>query len=158
MKVVLLEDIDKIGKKYEVKEVKDGYVRNFLIPKGLVKIASPEVVEWANMQREILEKKAEEDLEKSQKVASGMEGLEVTIPVKIGEKDQLFEKITDQKVAEKLKGMGFDIKKKQITMENPIEEIGEFPVKVRFDHNLEVEITVIVIEEKWVSSFLLQEE
>ncbi len=148
MKVVLLEDIDKIGKKYEVKEVKDGYARNSLIPKGLVKIATPEVVEWAGVQKEILEKKAEEDLAKSQKVASGMEGLEVTIPVKIGEKDQLFEKITEQKVAEKLKEMGFSVKKSQVTMENPIEEIGEFSVKVKFDHNLEAEITVIVVEEK----------
>ncbi len=148
MKVVLLEDIDKIGKKYEVKEVKDGHARNFLIPKSLVKIATPEVVEWANMQKEILEKKAEEDLGKIQKVASDMEGLEVTIVVKIGEKDQLFEKITEQKIVEKLKETGFNIKKSQIIMENPIEEIGEFPVKIKFDHNLEVEITIIVVEEK----------
>ena len=148
MKVVLLEDIDKIGKKYEVKEVKDGYARNFLIPKGLVKIATPKVVEWAGVQKETLEKKAEEDLGKIQEVASKMEGLEVTIGVKIGEKDQLFEKITEQKIAEKLKEMDISIKKSQITIENPIEEAGEFPVKVRFDHNLEVEITVVVVEEK----------
>lgn len=148
MKVVLLEDIDKIGKKYETKEVKDGHARNFLIPKGLVKIATPEAVEWANMQKEILEKKAEEDLSKIQKVASEMEGLEVTMSVKIGEKDQLFEKIAEQKISEKLKEMGFNIKKSQIMLENPIEEIGEFPVKIKFDHNLEAEITVIVVEEK----------
>jgi len=148
MKVVLLQDIDRIGKKYEIKEVKDGYARNFLIPKGLVKIATLQAVEWADMQKEILEKKAEEELAKIQKVASEMDGLEVTIPVKIGEKDQLFEKITEQKVAEKFKEMGFDVKKTQILMENPIEEIGEFPIKIKFDHNLEAEITVIVVEEK----------
>ena len=77
-----------------------------------------------------------------------MEGLEVTITVKIGEKDQLFEKITEQKIAEKLKGMDINIKKSQIIIENPIEETGEFPVKIRFDHNLEIEITVVVVEEK----------
>lgn len=148
MKVVLLEDIENIGKKYELKEIKDGYVRNFLLPKGLVKIATPEVVEWAGIQKEVLEKRAEENLTKIQKVASEMDGLEVTILVKIGEKSQLFEKITEQKISEKLKEMGFTIKKTQIVIENPIEEVGEFPVKIKFDHNLETEITVIVIEEK----------
>ena len=148
MRVILLEDIEKLGKKYETKDVKDGYARNFLIPKGLVKIATSEVVEWANMQKEILEKKAEEDLQKIQKVASEMDGSEITIAVKIGEKDQLFEKITEQKIAEKLKEMGFNVKKSQIAMESPIEEIGEFPIKIKFDHNLEAELTVIVVEEK----------
>jgi large subunit ribosomal protein L9 len=148
MKVVLLEDIEKLGKKYEVKDVKDGHARNFLIPKGLVKIATPEVIEWANMQKEVAEKRAEEDLGKIQKVATDIDGLEATIPVKLGDKSQLFEKIAEQKIADKLKEMGFDIKKNQIIMENPIEEIGEFPVKIKFDHNLEAEITVIVTEEK----------
>jgi len=148
MKVVLLQDIENLGKKYELKEVKDGYARNFLFPKGLAKIATLEVIEWANTQKEILEKKAEEDLGKIQKIASEMDGLEVTLSVKIGEKEQLFEKITEQKVAEKLKEIGFNIKKSQIEMEKPIEEIGEFPLKVKFDHNLEAEITVIVVEEK----------
>jgi large subunit ribosomal protein L9 len=148
MKVVLLEDIENLGKKYEIKEVKDGHARNFLIPKGLVKMATREVVEWASMQKEITEKRAEEDLGKIQKVATEMDGLEVAIQVKLGEKDQLFEKITEQKISEKLKEMGFNIKKAQITMENPIEEIGEFPVKIKFEHNLETEITVIVAEEK----------
>jgi len=148
MKVVLLEDIEKIGKKFEVKEIKDGYARNFLLPKGLVKIATEEVLEWANLQKESLEHKAEESLKEIQEVASKMEGLEVTISTKVGEKEELYEKITQQKVADKIKEMDFKIKKEQVIMENPIEEIGEFPVKIKFDHNLEAEITVIVVEEK----------
>lgn len=148
MKVVLLEDIEKLGKKFDIKEVKDGYARNFLIPKNLVKIATKEIIEWAQMQKEIQKKKAEEDLKSIQETASSIEGIEVAISVKIGEKDQLFEKITAQKIAEKLKEMSFKIKKEQILLENPIEEVGEFPVKIRFDHNLESEITIIVSEEK----------
>jgi len=148
MKVVLLEDIEKIGKKFDVKEVKDGYARNFLIPKGLIKIATEQVVEWAEMQKEIQKKKAEEELKDIQKTASSIEGMEISISVKIGEKDQLFEKITAQKIIEKIKEIGFNIKKEQVLLENPIEEIGEFPVKIRFDHNLESEITVIISEEK----------
>lgn len=146
MKVVLLEDIEKIGKKFDIKNVKDGYARNFLIPKGLVKIATEQVVEWALMQKEIQKKKVEEELEKIQKTASSIEGMEVSILVKTGEEDQLFEKINAQKIVEKLKEKGFNVKKEQVLLENPIEEIGEFPVKIRFDHNLESEITVIITE------------
>jgi large subunit ribosomal protein L9 len=148
MKVVLLENVDKVGKKFEIKEVKDGFARNFLIPQGLAKIATEDVLKWAAAQMEIKEKAAVEDLKKSQEVASQMDGLEVMMSVKIGEKDQLFEKITAQKIAEKLAEMGFAVKKDQITLENPIELIGEHPVKVKLDHNLEAEINVIVSEEK----------
>jgi len=148
MKVVLLQDIEKIGKKFEVKEVKDGYVRNFLLPKGLVKIATPEIMEWASMQAESLEHKAEEGLKEIQETASKMDGLEVVISTKVGEKDELYEKITAQKIVDKVKELGFKIKKEQVILENPIEEIGEFPVKIKFEHNLETEITVIITEAK----------
>ena len=74
--------------------------------------------------------------------------MEIPISVKVGEKNQLFEKITSQKIAEKIREAGFNVKKEQILLENPIEETGEFSVKVKFDHNLESEITIIVSEEK----------
>ena len=148
MRVMLLQDIKDLGKKYEVKDVKDGYARNFLIPKGLVKKADKKGLEWLAIHKEAEEKKAEEELKKFQEVASQMDGLEVVVPVKIGEQGQLFKKIDIQDIFEKLKEMGFDIKKHKIELAQPIEELGEFPVKIKFEHNLESEITVIVTEEK----------
>ena len=148
MKVILLQDIDKIGKKHEVKEVSDGHARNFLIPKGLVKLATEQNLKWLENQKETLREKEEEDLKKIQQIASTLEGQEVIIPVKIGDEKQMFEAVTSQKVLEKLKEMGFEVKKTQLLLEEPIKELGEFPVKIRFSHNLEVEIKVIVIEEK----------
>ncbi|OGZ27618.1 MAG: 50S ribosomal protein L9 [Candidatus Nealsonbacteria bacterium RIFOXYB1_FULL_40_15] len=147
MKVVLLEDVESIGKKFQIKEVKDGYARNHLIPEGLAKIATKEVVKWAELQMEAKEKSAEEELKKAQEMASQMDGLEVHISAKVGEKEQLFEKIGAQKISEKLKEMGFEVKKSQVIAENPIDQAGEYPIKLRFDHNLETEITVIVTEE-----------
>ncbi len=144
MKVILLQDIDKLGKKYEVKNVSDGYARNFLIPKSLAKPATEESLKWLETQKEILAKKAEEDLKINQGYASNIDGLEVVIPVKIGKEEQLYESITNQKISEKLKELGFEIKKSQIVLENPIKETGEYPVKIRFEHNLESEIKVIV--------------
>jgi large subunit ribosomal protein L9 len=148
MRVILLKDVENLGKKYEVKEVKAGFARNFLIPKGLAKIADKKALKWAETQREIQIKKAEEELEDIQKLASSIDGYELTFLVKIGEKEQLFESINAQKISEKFKEEGFDIKKNQVILPEPIKEIGEFPVKIHFDHNLEADITVIVNKQK----------
>lgn len=147
MKVVLLEDVEKVGKKYEVKEVNNGYARNFLIPRGLVRVATEEALEWAQDQRALENEKAAQELEKTGKLASGMDGLEVEIPIKVGDKGQLFEKISAQKIAAKLKELGYDVKKNHVELSQEIEELGEFDVKVKFEHNLEVQIKVIVVEE-----------
>ncbi len=148
MRVILLQNIDKLGKKYEVKEVKNGYARNFLIPKGLAKPATKKTLKWLKSQKEIEARRVEEELKKIQAFASNVDGLEVVIPVRIGEKEQLFESIAPQKISEKLKELGFKIKKTQIDLPEPIKELGEFPVKIHFEHNLEAEIKVIVVEEK----------
>jgi len=148
MRVVLLQDVENLGRKYDIKEVKDGYGRNFLIAKGLAKPATKEVLKWAEIQKEIEARRVEEELKKVQEMASAIDGQEIIIQVKIGEENQLFESITSQKIAEKLKELGFEIKKNQIDLKEPIKELGEFPVKVRLEHNLEVEIKVVVVEEK----------
>ena len=148
MKVILLQDIENLGKKYVVKNVKAGYARNFLIPKGFAKIATKEALEWLKIQKEIEEKKAEEELKKVQHLASQMDRIEIIIPVKVGEEGQLFESITSQKIIEKLKEAGFEIKKSQVVLEQPLKELGEFPIKITFEHGLEAEIRIIVMEEK----------
>lgn len=147
MKVILLENVDKIGKKFEVKEVADGYARNFLFARNLGKKATPEALEWLKMQNELLAQKAEAELKSTQDLASSLDDLEVPLAVKVGDEGQLFESINAQKIAERLKEMGYEIKKNQIRLEDPLKETGEFPVKVVLDHNLEAEIRVIIIEE-----------
>jgi len=148
MRIILLQNVEKLGKKYDIKEVADGYARNFLIPKGLAKPATKENLKWLETQKEIEVKKAEEELKKVEAVATNIDGQEIIIPVKIGEEGQLFESITSQKIYEKLKELGFEIKKSQIDLPEPIKELGEFPVKIKFGHNLEAEIKIIVVEEK----------
>lgn len=148
MKVILLKDVQDLGKKYEVKEVKNGHARNFLIPQGLAKTATRQALKWLETRKETIEKEIEEDLKKEQAVASTLDGLELNISVKVGEEGQLFESINAQKLAEKLKEMGFEVKKSKIILEEPIKTLGEFPVKISLEHNLEVEVRVIVVEEK----------
>lgn len=148
MRVILLQDVENVGKKYEVKEVADGFARNFLIPKGLAKPATKMALKWLETIREIETKKAEEELKKIQELASKIDGMEVVIPVKITPDGELFESITSQKISKELKKLGFEISKSQIDLSDPIKELGEFPVKVHFEHNLETEIRVVVTEEK----------
>lgn len=148
MRVILLQDIENLGKKYEIKEVKDGYARNFLIPEGLAKPATKEVMKWFETQKEIEEKRAEKDLEKIQENATNIDGQEIMIPVKVGEDGQLFESISVKRITEKLKELGFEVKKSQLNLEKPIKELGEFPIKIKFPHNLEAEIKLIITEEK----------
>jgi len=148
MKVILLKDVEDLGKKYEVKEVKNGHARNFLVPQGLVKIATKQNLKWLESQKETIEKEVEEDLKKTQEMASVLDGLELNISVKVGDEGQLFESINAQKIADKLKEMGHEVKKSKIILEEPIKTLGEFPIKISLEHNLEVEIRVIIIEEK----------
>ena len=148
MKVILLQDVDKLGKKYDLKHVADGHARNFLLPKNLVKPATEENMKWLEVQKEALRQKSEEELKKVQGVASTIDGLEIILSVKIGEKEQLFEAVTAQKIVEKLKEQGFEVKKTQIILKDPIKELGEFPIKIQLSHNLEAEIKLIIVEEK----------
>jgi large subunit ribosomal protein L9 len=148
MKVILLKDVQDLGKKYDVKEVKNGHARNFLIPQDLAKIATRQALKWLENKKEIIGKEIEEDLKKAQEMASTLDGLELNIAVKVGKEGQLFESINSQKIAEKLKEMGYEIKKSQIILEEPIKVMGEFPIKINLEHNLEVEVRVVVVEEK----------
>lgn len=144
MKVILLQDVEDLGKKDEIKKVPDGFARNHLIPKGLVRLADQEALRRLETDKETSAKKAEADLETTQELASSIDGQEISMQVKVGEKDQLFEAITAQKISEKLKEAGFKIKKSQIEPEKPIKELGEFSVKILFEHGLEATIKVII--------------
>ena len=148
MKIILLQDVENIGKKYEIKEVKAGYARNFLIPREFAKLATKDNLKWLKGQKEIIEKEAEEDLKKSQEIASLIDGAEVNIQVKVGPEGQLFESINSAKISERLKEIGFDVKKSQINLKEAIKSTGEFPVKITLDHNLEAEVNIIITKEE----------
>lgn len=148
MKVILLQDVENVGKKYEVKEVKPGFARNFLIPQNFAKLATKQSLAWLSSQKEVIQQEAEENLKMVQELASKLDDLEVSIVVKVGDEGQLFESINAVKISEKLKEMGFEVKKSQINLEEAIKEVGEFSVKISLDHNLEAEIKVIVNKEE----------
>jgi large subunit ribosomal protein L9 len=158
MKVILLQNIDGLGKRYDVKTVKDGYARNFLIPQHLVKPATKATLSELEAIKKREVKKVEEHLVETQKSASEIDGQEIVFSVKTGEEGRLFEAITSLKIVKKLKEMGFKIKKDQVILDKPLKELGEFPVKITLDHQLEANIRVIIESEKAEESEETDEE
>jgi len=144
MKVILLRDIKKLGKKFEVKEVSPGYARNLLIPNGYAILANKQSLKRLESQKNIEMKKAEERQKENEKMIKELEGKEIKIDTKIGDKGQLFETINEQKIADKLKEMGFVVEKSNIEINEPIKCQGEYLVKLKLDNNLEGKIKIII--------------
>ena len=144
MKVILLRDIKKLGKKFEVKEVSPGYARNLLIPNGYAILADKQSLKRLESQKNIEMKKTEERQRENEKMIKELEGKEIKIDTKIGDKGQLFETINEQKIADKLKEMGFAVEKSNIEINEPIKCQGEYLVKLKLDNNLEGKIKIII--------------
>lgn len=148
MKVILLQDIENLGKKGDVKEVADGYARNFLLPNKIVKPATKEALAELEKEKEVAAKKAEEELKTTQELVSQVDGQEVEVPMKFKENGETYGSVTPYKISQILKKKGFNIKKTQVKLKEPIKKLGEYPVTINFDHGLEAEIKIIVTEEK----------
>ncbi len=146
MRIILLKDVEGVGKKHEIVNVSGGYARNFLLKNGVGKVATEGDIVFSSKMEEKRKTEVEKELAVSQKNAQKIDGMEIEIEMKVGEKGQLFETVTAQKIVEKIKKEGFNINKDQVLLKEPIKELGEFPVKISFKHNLESEIKVIIIE------------
>ena len=147
MKVILLKDIKTLGKEGDVKEVANGYARNFLLPKNLVKIVTKKALGELEREKKLEAKKAEEELKVIQEVVSQIDGQEIEISMKLKENGEIYGSVTPFKISQALKKKGFEVKKTQIGLKEPIKKLGEYPAMVNFDHGLEAEVKVIVIEE-----------
>jgi len=147
MKVILLKDVPDIGKKGEVKNVSDGYAKNFLFSKKLAKQASKQALKELESEKETEAHQAEAELQQTQDLVSRIDGLEIEVPVKADESGNLYGSINDVKLCAIFKEKGFEVKKNQIKISQPIKALGEYPVTILFDHGLEADIKIIVIEE-----------
>lgn len=150
MKIILLKDVPNTGKKNDIKEVSPGFARNFLIPKKLAVVADNDSLKKLELKKKVESENATKELKEVEAIVSKIDGQEVEINVKTGKEGQLFESINKQKISEHLKEMGYNIDKEDVILEAPIKEIGEFPIKLKFGHNLEAEVRIIIksLEEK----------
>lgn len=143
MKVILIQDIKNLGKTGDIKEVTDGYARNFLLPKKLAEIATPEATKKVEKIKEVQIEREKEDLEKNQKLATELEGREILIRAK--EKNgKLFGSVGAKEIAKELAKIGFEIGEKMIEIKEPIKELGEKDVTVKLEHNIEACIKLVI--------------
>lgn len=145
MKVILTEDIKGTGYIGDILSVSDGYARNYLIPHGLAKEATPQNLniakqqQKANENRKMLERLSAED------AAKKLSGLKVTITAKCGENNRLFGSVTAKEISDAiLRQHGIEIDKKKIVMDDHIKELGEFPMQIKIFAGISANITVIV--------------
>lgn len=147
MKVILIQDIEKLGKAGDVKDVAAGYARNFLFPRKLARLATQKNLREVEKIKLANELKAKLDLEAVEKFVESIDGYELVIPSKIKDEGKLYGSISDSTIAKELKKQGFDVGKGQIKLNDPIKEVGDYEVLVSFDHGLEANIKVSVIGE-----------
>lgn len=148
MQVILLDRIAKLGKLGEVVRVRDGYARNFLIPKGLAKRATQKAIADFDRQKEELEQKASDKLKKAKDLGARLSGVVVEIVQKAGVDGRLFGSVTNQDIVEKLGSNGIEITKSQVNMpEGPIKSAGDHLIRVSPHSEVVVEFTIKVVPE-----------
>lgn len=147
MKVILLQDVKGQGKKGEVKEVSEGYARNFLLKKGLAKEATPGNVKMQEAHKKSEEKRKQEELEEAKKVAKVMEETTITIKAKSGEGGRLFGGVSSKQIAEELKKANFKVDKRKIELPEPIRTLGYTNVPIKLHQEVTATVKVHVVEE-----------
>lgn len=143
MKVILLQDVKNLGKKWDIKEVSGGYARNFLLPKKLVEIADDSALKKIEKLKEKEVQSQKEGLEKTQEIATALQGREVVISVKEKE-GKLFGSISAKDIVKALKKDNVILPPSAIELESPIKEVGEYEVRIKLDHGIEVQLSVLV--------------
>ena len=149
MKVILLKDIQDVGKNGEIKEVADGYARNFLFKQGLAKLATADAVALVKAQKEKRIREMEKELQVSQQAAGRLDGAEIEVKVKSSDGGTLYSGVGPDKIVnESRKQLKIVIQPGQVDLKKGIKECGEHRVKIKFPHNLEAELIVRVSAEQ----------
>ena len=146
MQVILLEKVQNVGDLGQVVKVKPGFARNFLIPQGKAKRATPENIKLLEERRTELEKVAAEKLAVAQDKAAKLEGITIQITQKAGVDGRLFGSVTNVDIVEALAGQGHEIEKAMIRMPaGPLKQVGEYPIVVALHADVTAQITVSVL-------------
>ena len=147
MKVILREDVEKLGKAGEVVKVADGYGRNYLIPRKLAVLADPRNMKALDHDRRVIETRAKKARKSAEAVAERIAALSLTLPAKAGEEGKLFGAVTARDIADALAAAGVEIDRKAVLLAEPIKQLGDYKVKVRVAASVVPEVPVRVVAE-----------
>jgi large subunit ribosomal protein L9 len=145
MKVILTEEIRGLGTRGEVVTVKDGYARNYLLPKNLAREASTGNLKQIEHERRKWSLLAQQEKDAAQKAADKVKGVKITIEKRVGEHGHLFGSVTANEIADGLMAKGIEVDKRRIELEQPIKNLGLHDVDVRLHRDVTVQIQVEVV-------------
>ena len=147
MKVILRKEHDTLGQVGAVVDVRNGYARNFLIPKGIAYPATEGGMRALDEEKKQSERRAVKEQKSSEKVATELGKVSITLKMKVGEDEKLFGSVTSQMIADSLKEKGFDFDKRIIDLEEPIKALGIYSVNVKLPQNVTGTLQVWVVRE-----------
>lgn len=147
MKVILKIDVKDLGQIGEVLTVKDGYARNFLIPKGLAVEANPKNIKALEHEKRKIQEIIKKAKAGAEETAAKLSAAAITIKAKAGEEEKLFGAVTAMDIAEALKKEGIDIDRKRIILEDPIKRIGAYKVNVKIHPEVTAQLNINVERE-----------
>ncbi len=147
MKVILRQNYESLGQVGEIVEVKNGYARNFLIPRKIAYAALKGNIRALEEEKKTIEKKKQLEIQAAENLGGELEKVSITIPVQVGEEDKIFGSVTTQMIADALKEKGYEIDKRKIEIEEPIKSLGIYGISIKLHQNVTTNIKVWVVRE-----------
>lgn len=147
MKVILTEDVQKIGKMGEMVQVKDGFARNYLIPQKLAVPANPQNIRNLEHQKSLVAQKINRIKRDAESLAEKIEKISCTIRKPAGEEEKLFGAVTSKEIEETLKDEGIEVDRKKILLDEPIKSLGIFRVPIKVHPEVTAHLKIWVVKE-----------
>jgi len=147
MKIILLQDYKSLGSQGQIRNVKNGYARNFLIPQGFAQEATTQVLRDLEQRNLIDEKKKQKKLSNLEDLKKSLSKVSITIGVKAGEEKKMYGAVTNIDIAKALKDEGFDIDRHAIMLDEPIKELGVYQVPICLHSDIKTQVKIWVVKE-----------
>jgi len=147
MEVILRDHVEKLGKRGEIVKVADGFARNYLLPRKLALPATDGNRKHVERERKIMETRESEEKGQAEAMASRLGLVEISIPRRVGETDQLYGSVTAVDIADHLKSKGFEIDRRKLILPEPIKTIGDHNVPLKLHRDVTVPLVVKVVKE-----------
>jgi large subunit ribosomal protein L9 len=147
MKLILRENHETLGKVGDVVSVKDGYARNYLLPRKIAYSATAGSLKVLEEEKKQKSMKTQKELKVAQKLASDIEKVSLTIPMQVGEDDKLYGSVTNQMGADSLKEKGYDVDKRKIEIDETIKVLGIYSVSIALHTEVKAKVKVWVVRQ-----------
>ena len=147
MEVILKEDVANLGKIGEIVRVRDGYARNYLLPRGLVLEANKKNLKTFEHHKKLVGDQKQKIMRQAEAVGDQLSGVSLVIPMKVGEEGRLFGSVTNIHIEKALKAKGLNVDRRKIQLAEPIKSAGDYDVPVRLSAELTVPLKVSVVSE-----------